>query len=319
VDEVNEEMPHKIAIVGLANAGKTSIIKSLLQEFEILGTIKPTVGIEHQQVTLFGQTLVFWDFGGQETYRKRYLQSVDRYFPDMHTLFYVVDILDVEHLEESISYFEQVLNAIKTQNNDVRINILFHKWDPVVIDPEERKSRDATKMRFLNKALMLIPDEIPARIFETSIFRPLSIINAISIPLFSKDGINEQMNLLLTDLVQKYQFIFGILFTENFFELGRYFPQSTTEDSLKEGIMGFFTSFKNKIHFNPNFTLDCKTYQLIATKIQITQRNQDYPVILVIGYDNKSKIEKTMIEPTIKELHSEINKLFINIPMATIV
>ena len=147
------EQEKKIAIVGLSNAGKTSIIQSLLQEFEILGHLKPTMGVEHQQISLFGLNLIFWDFGGQESYRKRYLTSIDRYFSEIYLLYFVVDIQDAENLDESIKYFEEIINAIKSQNVQIRVNILFHKWDPVVIDPEEKRIREENKMRFLDKEI----------------------------------------------------------------------------------------------------------------------------------------------------------------------
>ena len=56
--------------------------------------VKPTRGIERSEFTIFGQKIVFWDYGGQEKYRIKYLKKKERYFLDIDTMFYVVDIQD---------------------------------------------------------------------------------------------------------------------------------------------------------------------------------------------------------------------------------
>lgn len=73
-----KEKEVRILILGLDNAGKTTIVKKL--KGEDLNTISPTLGFNIETIEFGGINLNFWDIGGQTTLRaywKNYFEETD--------------------------------------------------------------------------------------------------------------------------------------------------------------------------------------------------------------------------------------------------
>ena len=101
----------KIPVLGVANAGKTSLIHTLKREFNALKELAPTKRIERSKLHVFNKDLIVWDFGGQIEYRKKYAKKADAYFSQCEEIFFVVDIQDQDSYAESISYFKDILES----------------------------------------------------------------------------------------------------------------------------------------------------------------------------------------------------------------
>ena len=73
MNEKNEEEPIKLAIMGMENAGKTTLLNILTQAIEETPksppSMNPTKGVERNNFTLFQKKAVVWDFGGQDQFR----------------------------------------------------------------------------------------------------------------------------------------------------------------------------------------------------------------------------------------------------------
>jgi len=74
---VIEKKEQKVIVVGLSNAGKTTILSKFGGQLGIkdLAKLKPTKGIERKEVKASNLSLKIWDFGGQQEYRNRYLNN----------------------------------------------------------------------------------------------------------------------------------------------------------------------------------------------------------------------------------------------------
>jgi small GTP-binding protein len=70
----------KALIVGLDNAGKTTILKALSNEN--LKTISPTKGFNVKTLAKDNLKLTFWDLGGQRAIRKIW----ENYYEDNHAV-----------------------------------------------------------------------------------------------------------------------------------------------------------------------------------------------------------------------------------------
>ena len=83
-----EKEKSKILIMGLDNAGKTSIILSLQCDTNILSyfKLKPTRGIKRINFEDFSKHYHIWDFGGQEQFRNEYLDDLKEYLIDSKKL-----------------------------------------------------------------------------------------------------------------------------------------------------------------------------------------------------------------------------------------
>merc|ERR1712147_611167 len=88
------EKEARILVLGLDNAGKTTILKKMSEED--VSTIMPTQGFNIKSLTQDGFKLNVWDIGGQREicpYWKNYFENTDG-------LIYVVDSADDVRLAE---------------------------------------------------------------------------------------------------------------------------------------------------------------------------------------------------------------------------
>eukprot|EP00746_Dinoflagellata_sp_MGD_P003387 gnl/MRDRNA2_/MRDRNA2_106586_c0_seq1.p1 gnl/MRDRNA2_/MRDRNA2_106586_c0~~gnl/MRDRNA2_/MRDRNA2_106586_c0_seq1.p1 ORF type:complete len:181 (-),score=49.53 gnl/MRDRNA2_/MRDRNA2_106586_c0_seq1:272-814(-) len=83
-----------ILVLGLDNAGKTTILKKLSDEN--IDNIMPTQGFNVKSLVHDGFKLNVWDIGGQQSIR----QYWSNYFQNAHALIYVVDSSDKNRLTE---------------------------------------------------------------------------------------------------------------------------------------------------------------------------------------------------------------------------
>ncbi len=301
----------KISLLGLQNAGKTSIIKSLKHEFEEFSNLEPTKGVNRTQFEIFGQNLFFWDFGGQKVYREKYLKYEQKYFQNIHILYYVVDVQDRAVLEDSIDYFIEVIDKIKQYNPKVITNILFHKWDPPLNGEEnEMEEYEKHKMQFLDKALMHVSPETPAKISETSIFRPLSIVKAISRPMFQKDNLHQRTSTLLEDFCKRHDFKFGFINTKHFFELGRYIHPNLEHKPIEKRILEFEKVHKKLIYEQPYFEKRVEKIQFMSSRFVIKGTGKFYLVLMIFGDNHGSKKKPESYEKVIIEAKNELKKLY---------
>lgn len=82
---VHKDKEYKIIIVGLHNAGKTTILYKLALN-EVVIT-QPTIGSNVEEVTHQNVKLQVWDLGGQESLRSAW----DAYYENAEAVIYVVD------------------------------------------------------------------------------------------------------------------------------------------------------------------------------------------------------------------------------------
>lgn len=85
----------RILLLGLDNAGKTTILKSLADED--VTHIMPTQGFNIKSVNSSGLKLNVWDIGGQKKIRPYW----KNYFENTDVLIYVIDSADKKRFEET--------------------------------------------------------------------------------------------------------------------------------------------------------------------------------------------------------------------------
>jgi len=165
----------KILIMGLSNAGKSSILLSLngkknLMEFFRL---KPTKRIDRDQIIKGKKKYLIWDFGGQKRYRNEYIRNLKNndftYLYSVDKVIFVIDVQDEGNYDEALDYLKIIVQAIDKFNPDIKLSIFLHKFDPGLKEKEEFEE-EVIKDRLIEKFEQIIPENIDFEVFRTSIF-----------------------------------------------------------------------------------------------------------------------------------------------------
>uniref|UniRef100_A0A8K9XF90 ADP-ribosylation factor-like protein 3 n=1 Tax=Oncorhynchus mykiss TaxID=8022 RepID=A0A8K9XF90_ONCMY len=122
-----ESVELRIVLLGLDNAGKTTLLKSLASED--INTITPTQGFNIKSVASHGMKLNVWDIGGQRKIRpfwKKYLENTD-------LLIYVIDSADKKRFEETGLELEELIDEENLKG--VPVLIFANKQDLATASP----------------------------------------------------------------------------------------------------------------------------------------------------------------------------------------
>lgn len=106
---------YSVLILGLDNAGKTTLLERLKSDYALGGTgkgvdaskIAPTVGQNVAHVNIDGVWLKLWDVGGQESLRTLW----ESYYSEVHGVVFVVDSTDRTRIEECRDALDRVVSS----------------------------------------------------------------------------------------------------------------------------------------------------------------------------------------------------------------
>lgn len=152
----------KILLLGLNSAGKTTLIRHVLEgkEFEELENLPPTEGVKTDEYRYrrLVEISVF-DCGGQRQFLEGYFtERMERtIFSNVRVFFWVTDVGDRDKLNQSRFWFKQAFNSLKKFSPDAKIIVLAHKYDL-----KDKISKDDLKKYFKDK------DPLQAVSFYTS-------------------------------------------------------------------------------------------------------------------------------------------------------
>ena len=175
-----EESPEvrKIIFTGLDNAGKTSIILTMLREMSKISTIRPTRNAERRTFEFLGMKISEWDLGGQERFRKTYLDKAHMIFRDTDVVIYVVDVQDHERIVDSCVYLNEVIKKFVELELEPSIHIFFHKFDPGVNNIPDSKMEQT--IMFLKRKIKDFQNYEKFTFHKTTVFNLPTIVNAMS-------------------------------------------------------------------------------------------------------------------------------------------
>jgi len=204
IKAVREELKQlkKILLLGLDNGGKSSILAALQNKFSTIQSLMPTKGVKREKLDFFGFPVISWDLGGQQTYRKDYLDQPQVYFTDVDLIIYVIDIQDIERLEESANYFSDLLEIFQGLSEFPPIQIAFHKSDP-----DYRKSlefqQNVKKAKDKFKPILEEFNDFSTEFYDTTIFQKDTIMMMFSNALKKISHTSDIIDNILREFVQK--------------------------------------------------------------------------------------------------------------------
>ena len=101
----------QVLIIGLDNAGKTTVLERLKNIFlktpEISAElIPPTIGMNLGKMEISGNKAIFWDLGGQQSLRSIW----DHYFQEADAVLFVLDAADPSRFAEARAALQNVIS-----------------------------------------------------------------------------------------------------------------------------------------------------------------------------------------------------------------
>jgi small GTP-binding protein len=115
------QTPHRIVMVGLDAAGKTTVLYQLKLN-EVASTI-PTIGFNVETVTYRNVSFVVWDLGGQEMIRRLWRH----YYRGTNGIIFVVDSADPARIELAAEELFKLLG--EEELKDAAVLVLANKQD----------------------------------------------------------------------------------------------------------------------------------------------------------------------------------------------
>lgn len=275
---------YKIILMGLDNAGKTSIILSMAGKYDP-SEIKPTKGIERSDTNILGNRVFRWDLGGQEKYRETYLKDRSYVLDQTDLLFYVIDIADKDRFEESLQFYIDVLNYLKKIETNPIIILFLHKTDPDFLrTPECQANIKHTTDLFTKNS-----QDFQTEVFTTTIFDYKTLVEAFTNSLSKIFPKFDAFNTLLKNFIANRELDVVLLFDENLHLVGRaYADENSKMDRIQEVYNAYYffegiTRFRRygyDLNLNLIRTAGDAPYQI---KIQQIHLGNWKPFILLAG------------------------------------
>ncbi len=233
----------KILLMGLDNAGKTSILLSMSNEYDP-SKVKPTLGAQRSEMKVLGFPVIRWDLGGQEQYRANYLQKRSRILDDTDLLFYVVDIIDHDRYKEALLYYIDILKYFQEIGLVPSIIILIHK-----ADPEYYKSTEC--QNFIKEIVNLFKEksmDFEVEFYTTSIFNRKALIDAFARSILRLLPKLNALDTMLKTFIVDADLDASLLFDENFFIVGNaYREDPKKKEAVLQAINGIYFLFEDII------------------------------------------------------------------------
>lgn len=187
----------KLVVAGLDAAGKTSIIHKLLNPKEETGDEKPTLGLVYENFNLFGYSLTFLDFGGQENYRNQYIASPEQNFGETDLFVFVIDMNAGKRFKEALDYLGQIIEIYKYLEESPVTMICLHKTDLV-------NQKDLAKIKGqLLPDLKKVMEDIRFSTHMTSVFDFNSLFSAFSAGFQEISPVNAIIEKILGNFKEK--------------------------------------------------------------------------------------------------------------------
>lgn len=120
----------KISLVGLSGCGKTSLYSVAFAEksAEETKSLSPTILYETRRHPFLGLQVGIFDFGGQEQYRREYMDKPD-VIRGTDILIPVVDLHSPKDFMQAKDYFNGLLDIYRKSNEKPKIFLFLHKYD----------------------------------------------------------------------------------------------------------------------------------------------------------------------------------------------
>lgn len=262
------EIGRKILIAGLDEAGKTSILNTLHENYNLLDRIKPTVGYQLTSMKILGVPVVTYDLGGQAQFRNNYF-SDSRLFTETDSLFFVIDAFEVSRYNEAFNYYNKILLAFKQFDLRPKIVLCIHK-----IDPNFRNDSKVPELvAQLREHIISMSTGFEVTSFTTTIYDRRTIVEAFSKTLQDLITILKPFKRVMEAVVKFLKLDGALLFDENFLIIGDSFLTPELEQKCLDILYNTIHSVKNVEIEKFELVLDSRSQEKCFDFIEVKHKD----------------------------------------------
>src|SRR5271157_827348 len=194
----------KVVVVGLDNAGKTTLIDLLSGKklSEVINQM-PTTMVNQVNLSAQQTNIVAWDFGGQVQHREAYLQNPEEYFLGLDLVLFVIDSQEATRYEEALGYFSQLVEIISFLGETPYFLVLLHKADPELAeDPDFQINLEYLdgKVRAMMQATNFSVEVVHSSIYSTFHSQP-QLVGVLK-EMFNANEVTDA-NVMILDAMMK--------------------------------------------------------------------------------------------------------------------
>ncbi|MCK4687037.1 MAG: hypothetical protein KAT66_02820, partial [Candidatus Lokiarchaeota archaeon] len=223
----------------------------------------PTIKAKRTSHTnkLLGISITRWDLGGQKSYRKIYLDNKSKYFTDMQSIFYVIDIQRQDKFDKALIYLKDIINIVVDNHpENFQLLILLHKYDPDIKNKKEMKDN----IQFLESNIKSIIKNLKYSLYRTSIYDDSSLLKTFSDGVFSATEKSKLLQSLLRDYMSKTYTSSTLLLDQNCFIIA----SRATDEAYQEICEAIAPRLTNALEKLEEWDIDTKD---ITTNIEFPQ------------------------------------------------
>ncbi len=261
----------KILLLGLDDAGKTSILNILQKKHSTIRNLLPTRGVSRQTMDFLGTSMICWDFGGQIAYRKMYLARPDL-FLESDLIIFVIDVLNSDRYQEATDYLFEIMHLVNEMGDKPPLIVSMHKFDPDVADDESLLRKRASLIDTIaTKALDL---QYNCKFVNSTIFLRETVEQLFSIAIQEMHTATYMLEHLVEEYTEKIGAKSVALMTNNSLVLATYSTDPALENIITQtglilqALVDFYKNtggLKLETDYSVNFTankLHMKTTKL---------------------------------------------------------
>ncbi|MHA2294578.1 MAG: ADP-ribosylation factor-like protein [Candidatus Hodarchaeales archaeon] len=199
-DEKNLEtsVSEKILMIGLAETGKTTIIKVVTEGYapDKKAPYTATLNYDRKDTEILGKKVTIFDLGGQDTFLKRFTSEISEFiFSNVIAMVFVVDISNITEIADAKYYLDLSIKLLKDFSPSSSIYVLFHKTD--LVSPDKITELTKNLKDFIKKDLIE-----PIKIYETSVFSD-SIFQAMGFIIGETANFREGLGLIINEFIKE--------------------------------------------------------------------------------------------------------------------
>jgi GTPase SAR1 family protein len=287
------EISEKILFTGLDNSGKTSIIKVLQKEISQIAMLKPTRQAQRKIFEYLGRDISEWDLGGQLKYRIAYLKEPTKYFDRSNVCIYVIDIQDRGRMEESMSYFSDVIKEFRKLEISPLIYIFFHKTDPTYAK-NEGIHLEGLISQLKDEIRNIVEEEFNVSFSNTTIYDLWTIISSFSDLLLKIFPQSELLDKTIQEFalsLEKENACNAILVLDsNSLVIGQYFENEESKQILTKSTPYFLTlndSLEDDVQGEQSMVIERGNKRFYTDQFRIKRATE--PLFLIVMTPKKGE------------------------------